>query len=144
MEFDFERFVSAQERTWEQARAELRAGAKRSHWMWFIFPQLRGLGTSAMAERYALGSIEQARAFLAHPVLGPRLRELTGVVNESGKPVDAVFAYPDDLKFHSSVTLFAEASGGEDPFAATLRRCFSGQKDPATVRLLGAGQPGSR
>ena len=142
--FDLERFTAAQEGVWERARAELRAGSKRTHWMWFVFPQLRGLGTSAMAERYALGSVKEARAFLAHPLLGPRLRELTGIVNGLGKPVDAIFHFPDNLKFHSSVTLFAEASEDGTPFAEVLDQCFSGQKDPATISLLGARQPGSR
>ncbi len=135
--FDLERFVEAQEGVWEQARDELRAGRKRTHWMWFIFPQLRGLGTSTMAERYGVGSLAEARAYLAHPVLGPRLRELTDIVNRlEAADAEQVFGYPDDLKFRSSMTLFAEASGGEAVFARALERWFGGDKDRATLERI--------
>ena len=101
--FDLERFVEAQAGVYEQACAELRAGRKRSHWMWFVFPQIRGLGSSEMAVRFAISGLEEARAYLEHPVLGPRLRECARiVVGVEGKTVEEIFGYPDDLKFHSS------------------------------------------
>jgi uncharacterized protein (DUF1810 family) len=108
--YDLERFVEAQAGVYEQVCAELRAGRKRSHWMWFVFPQIRGLGSSEMAMRYAISGLEEARVYLEHPVLGPRLRECAGiVVGVEGRTVEEIFGYPDDLKFHSSVTLFAGA-----------------------------------
>ncbi len=134
--YDLERFVAAQAGLWEQARAELRAGEKRTHWMWFIFPQIRGLGTSATAVRYALASLGEARAYLAHPILGTRLRELTAIVTALEKPVQAVFPYPDNLKFHSCMTLFDHAGNGEPVFAEALRHCFSGQGDQATLERI--------
>src|SRR5438105_3165014 len=109
--YDLERFVSAQEGVYERANAELRAGRKRTHWMWFIFPQIRGLGTSEMSARFAISSLDEARAYLAHEVLGPRLRESTEIVAaQTGKTADDIFGYPDDLKFHSSMTLFSSAA----------------------------------
>ena len=115
--------------------AELTAGRKRSHWMWFVFPQLAGLGHSGMAQRYAIGSMKEARAYLAHPVLSPRLVGCTGLVNAVvGQSAHGIFGSPDDMKFHSCVTLFARAGTG--PFQAALERFFDGQPDPATTRLL--------
>lgn len=112
--FDLERFVEVQAPVYGQVLAELRAGEKRSHWMWFVFPQMRGLGRSAMAEQYGIGSLEEARAYLAHPVLGARLRECTGLVLAvKGKTVGEIFGSPDDLKFQSCMSLFAAAEGGE-------------------------------
>ena len=135
--FGLQRFAEAQDGVWDQARAELRAGEKRTHWMWFIFPQLRGLGQSSMAVRYAIGSLAEAEAYLEHPVLGPRLRELTEVVVAlEGRSVGQVFGYPDDLKFHSSMTLFAAASGGEAVFRKALDTYFDGRTDESTLRLL--------
>ncbi len=135
-EFNLERFVEAQEGVWEQAREELRAGRKQTHWMWFIFPQLRGLGASAMAKRYGIGSLAEARAYLEHPVLGPRLRELTALVNGlEATDAGQVFGYPDDLKFRSSMTLFAEAGGGE-VFKQALAKWFGGKGDAATIDRL--------
>jgi uncharacterized protein (DUF1810 family) len=143
-QYDLERFVSAQASTYAQARAELAGGRKRTHWMWFIFPQVRGLGSSAMAERYAISGFEEAREYLRHPLLGARLRECTGLVNAvKGRTLEEIFGYPDDLKFHSSVTLFAraaEGSGAEDAvFAEALTKYFGGAEDAGTVRILERG-----
>jgi uncharacterized protein (DUF1810 family) len=135
--FHLQRFVDAQADTYAQARAELAAGQKRSHWMWFIFPQIAGLGSSPMAQRYAIGDLAEARAYLQHPVLGPRLIECTSLVLQAKKSVPAIFPYPDDLKFHSSVTLFAQAAGGsQSVFADALGQCFDGQPDKATLSHL--------
>ena len=113
--FDSRRFLDAQRSTFEQARAELSAGEKRSHWMWFIFPQIHGLGSSAMAQRFAISGLDEATAYLDHSVLGARLRECTSLVlANSHRSVSAIFGYPDDLKFHSSMTLFAQA-GAHSP-----------------------------
>ena len=109
--FDLARFVRAQVGAFEQALRELRAGRKQSHWIWFIFPQRKGLGRSATSEFYGIGSMEEAQAYLAHPVLGPRLRECTRVVNAvEGRTAQAIFGWPDDVKFRSSMTLFARAA----------------------------------
>ncbi|MGI3778344.1 MAG: DUF1810 domain-containing protein [Janthinobacterium lividum] len=135
--FDLDRFVRAQEPVMADVRRELAAGAKRSHWMWFVFPQLGGLGHSDMARRYAIGSLAEARAYLAHPVLGARLRECAGLVNAvQGRSAREILGSPDDMKFRSSATLFAAAGPGEAVFAESLRRFFGGVADPATVRLL--------
>ena len=137
--FNLERFVDAQASTYEQVRAELVAGEKRSHWMWFIFPQIQGLGSSEMAQRYAISGLEEARAYLKHAVLGPRLKECTALVNAvEGRTLEEIFGYPDDLKFHSSMTLFAEAEEARGVFAEALDRYAAGQRDAATgerVRL---------
>jgi uncharacterized protein (DUF1810 family) len=135
---ELERFVEAQQGIYSQARSELAAGEKRSHWMWFIFPQIAGLGNSEMAQTYAIRSLGEAKAYLTHPVLGPRLRECTALVNAvEGKRLSDIFSTPDDLKFHSSVTLFARADG--DPasvFAKALQRYFNGKPDDATIARL--------
>src|ERR1700678_3684032 len=121
--FNLERFVDAQASTYEQGRAELVAGEKRSHWMWFIFPQIQGLGSSEMAQRYAISGLEEARAYLKHAVLGPRLKECTALVNAvEGRTLEEIFGYPDDLKFHSSMTLFAEREEARGVFAEALDR----------------------
>ena len=136
--FNLERFVEAQAPVIERVRAELRAGRKRSHWMWFVFPQVTGLGNSAMAARYAIGSLDEARAFLAHPVLGARLRECTRLVLDvQGRSVEAIFGHPDDLKFHSSMTLFAQAAPDERVFFDALAKYFGGARDEATIAVLG-------
>lgn len=114
--WDLERFVEAQAEVYETALWELRSGSKESHWMWFIFPQLAGLGISPMARRYGISSLEEARAYLQHPVLGPRLTDCTRAALDSGENVGTIFPYPDDLKFHSCMTLFAVASEGREPF----------------------------
>jgi uncharacterized protein (DUF1810 family) len=137
--FNLERFVTAQEPVIAQVYQEMRAGRKQSHWMWFIFPQLAGLGHSAMAQRYAIASLAEAQAFLKHPVLGPRLVELTEQVNRiTGRSVHQIFGSPDDMKFHSSMTLFAAAEPGVPAFCAALDKYFRGQPDSATTGRLGS------
>ena len=135
--FDLQRFVDAQARYYEQALRELRAGTKRSHWMWFVFPQLAGLGSSATAVRYAIGSREEAEAYLRHPVLGPRLvacaEAACGVPQRSARDV---FGAPDDLKLRSSATLFAHVSPAGSVFHRLLDRYFDGVPDDRTLRLL--------
>ena len=108
--YNLHRFLEAQQSTYSTARAELLAGQKRTHWMWFIFPQIQGLGSSPTAQRFAISSLDEAAAFLADPILGPRLEECTAIVNGLERSVDQIFGYPDNLKFHSSVTLFAQAA----------------------------------
>ena len=131
-----ERFVQAQERAYDDARAELEAGRKRTHWMWFVFPQLAGLGLSPTATFYGLSGVEEARAYLAHPVLGPRLRACTTAVNAVvDRSAHEIFGSPDDLKFRSSMTLFARASD-EPVFHQALARYFDGVEDPLTVARL--------
>ena len=132
------RFVEAQKTEYENVLAELRSGRKRSHWIWFIFPQLKGLGRSSTAEFYGIGSIEEAQAYLDHPLLGPRLKECTELVNRiEGSPVDAIFGFPDNLKFRSSMTLFSRAAQDAAPFQAALEKYFGGEPDPRTLELLG-------
>jgi uncharacterized protein (DUF1810 family) len=136
--FDLARFVVAQAPVYARVVAELRSGHKRSHWMWFVFPQIDGLGHSAMARRYAIRSLEEAKAYLAHEILGPRLRECTALVNAvKGRAIAEIFGYPDDLKFHSSMTLFLSASGNEAVFAAAIEKYFAGARDGATLEKLG-------
>jgi len=138
--FDLERFVAAQAPVYHRALAELRAGRKASHWMWFVFPQLAGLGHSPTAVYYALSGAEEARAYLAHPVLGQRLRECTEVVLALGTTAaEAVFGGVDALKFRSSLTLFARVSPEGSVYARALTRFFAGQPDAVTLRLLGEG-----
>ncbi|MBV9993196.1 MAG: DUF1810 domain-containing protein [Alphaproteobacteria bacterium] len=138
--FHLARFVAAQAPVIERVRAELSRGAKRSHWMWFVFPQLAGLGKSPTARAYALASLDEAKAFFAHPVLGARLCELTGLVLDAGPDATArgIFGAPDDLKFHSCMTLFARAAPREAPFRRALARFFDGREDGATLALLAA------
>ena len=133
--FDLERFVSAQAPVIEQVRRELAAGQKRTHWMWFVFPQLRGLGRSATALHYGIGSAAEARAYLAHPVLGPRLVECTALVNQvHGKTALQIFGSPDDMKFRSCMTLFATLQ--ISPFRDALDKYFGGEPDTLTLGLL--------
>jgi uncharacterized protein (DUF1810 family) len=135
--FDLGRFVKAQDRVYDQVLAELRAGRKRSHWMWFIFPQVKGLGTSAMAERFAISGREEAAAYLAHPLLGPRLRECTRlVIGAPNRSIETILGHPDDLKFRSSMTLFAETVANNADFVAALDRFFGGALDPLTLERL--------
>ena len=140
--FDLARFLLAQEPVIGRARAELATGHKRSHWMWFVFPQLAGLGSSPTAQRYALSSLDEARAYLGHPVLGQRLRECTALVNAvERRSIEEIFGYPDHLKFHSCVTLFAHAAGdGADAgvFRRALARYFAGEEDRLTLERLSA------
>jgi uncharacterized protein (DUF1810 family) len=139
--FDLERFVTAQASVFETVLAELRAARKRSHWMWFIFPQLAGLGRSSTARFYGIGSIDEAQAYLVHPVLGPRLDLCTGIVLASQSPsLHVIFGSPDDLKFRSCMTLFAVAADDPDsPFRRALDRWCSGEPDEQTVALIDAG-----
>ena len=133
--YDLERFVAAQEETYAAALAEIRRGAKRRHWMWFVFPQLKGLGRSEMAQRYGIGSLEEARAYLAHPVLGPRLREYVEALQDlTGTSGEEVFGEVDAMKLRSSLTLFSLAGGG-GMFEAALSRWF-GSPDHRTLQLL--------
>lgn len=139
---DLARFVAAQSPVIDAVRAELRQGRKRSHWMWFVFPQLQGLGTSAMTQRYGLASLDEARAYLAHPVLGPRLRECCELVLAvPGQSAHAILGSPDDLKFRSCLTLFGLAAPGEPLFQRGLDRFYEGIPDPRTVALCGSMGP---
>jgi len=136
--FELSRFVEAQAGCWDVACRELAGGRKQSHWMWFVFPQLRGLGTSAMAHRYGISSLAEASAYLAHPVLGPRLRHVTGLVLAiEGRTAHDIFGSPDDMKLRSSMTLFARATPDIVVFHDVLARHWNGALDPATLRLLG-------
>lgn len=138
--YELGRFVEAQAGVYARALAELEAGEKRSHWMWFIFPQIAGLGSSPMAQRYAIGSLDEARAYLAHPVLGERLRACTAAVNRvSGRSAHAIFGSPDDMKFRSSMTLFSAAAPDEPLFAEALATYFAAEPDPLTLAKLGKG-----
>lgn len=135
-----QRFLDAQEPAWSDALAEVRGGRKRSHWMWFVFPQLAGLGSSSMARHYAIRDLAEAREYLAHPVLGARLREIMAAAAAvPGRSALEVFGSPDDLKLHSSATLFSLVSPAGSPFHQVLERYFGGEPDPATLRLLGFG-----
>lgn len=136
--FGLRRFVEAQERVYDTALAELRAGRKRSHWMWFVFPQVAGLGRSPTAREYAIGSLEEARAYVEHPVLGARLRECAAVLldlPEGAGDAESIFGGVDAMKLRSSMTLFERASPA-GPFAAVLERYFGGRRDPRTLELL--------
>src|SRR5579871_880297 len=152
------RFIAAQHGVYVRVLAELAAGRKESHWMWFVFPQLAGLGSSPTARHYAIASLAEARAYLAHPLLGARLRECTAlVIGLEGTTAQAVFGYPDDIKFRSCMTLFAHAAAASDgpragekpaspglpgpaqqPFVTALRKYFAGEEDPLTRKLLRA------
>jgi uncharacterized protein (DUF1810 family) len=135
--FDLRRFVDAQDHVYDTVLAELRNGAKRSHWIWFVFPQLRGLGHSATAQQYGISSLDEARAYLAHPLLGPRLRECSRLVAAiDGRSVDQIFGWPDNLKVRSSMTLFAHATDDDAEFRAVLDKFYDGEDDSATVELL--------
>ena len=138
--YELERFTRAQAPVIDQVSAELRAGCKRSHWMWFVFPQLAGLGRSAMAQQYAIGSLAEARAYLGHPLLGGRLRECCALtLAVQGRSALEVFGAPDDVKFRSSLTLFAAAAPGEALFQQCLDQYFAGAPDPATLALIARG-----
>ncbi len=135
--YDLERFVAAQGPIYRQVTQELRRGAKRTHWMWFVFPQLRGLGRSATAEHYGIASEDEARAYWRHPVLGPRLTECTELLLAiTGKTAVEVLGSPDDLKLRSSMTLFERVAPEEPIFAQTLERFFDGHRDERTLALL--------
>ncbi|MDX9767040.1 MAG: DUF1810 domain-containing protein [Ectothiorhodospiraceae bacterium] len=143
--FDIARFIDAQSRCYAQVLSELRAGRKRTHWMWFIFPQLDGLGMSATARHYAIRSLDEARAYLAHPLLGARLLECTAIVNAlEGLTAHDIFGSPDDLKFRSSMTLFELASEPPSVFTTALDNYFAGRPDQRTLELLGLSPCRSR
>jgi uncharacterized protein (DUF1810 family) len=135
--YDLQRFVDAQRPVFEQACAELRDGAKRSHWMWFIFPQIRGLGHSDTARRFAISSRQEAEAYVRHPILGPRLRECSRLATlVEGRSARQIFGQTDELKFHSSMTLFARATSDNAVFEAALRKYFGGKPDTLTLERL--------
>ncbi len=138
MSRELERFVEAQTPVWRQVVAELEAGAKRSHWMWFVFPQIHGLGSSPMAVRYAIASRTEAQAYVAHRVLGPRLHEATGLMlRHAGTPAETILGGIDALKFRSSMTLFRHAAPEEPLFGRALDAFCGGEEDPKTVAILG-------
>ena len=135
--YNLQRFIDAQRGLYAQAQAELAAGRKTGHWMWFIFPQIKGLGHSAMAQKYAISSLGEAKAYLDHPLLGARLRDCTRLVTSlSGLSVEDIFAYPDHLKFHSSMTLFAHAAGDDQIFMTALNKYWQAQFDNQTIERL--------
>ena len=135
--YNLQRFIEAQEPVYAQVCAELWEGRKTGHWMWFIFPQIRGLGSSETAQYFAIARRQEATAYVAHPVLGPRLRECAALVlRTENKSVEQIFGYPDNLKFHSSMTLFAQASEDNQVFLDALKKYFSGALDPQTLARL--------
>lgn len=135
--YNLERFVEAQAPVYEQVLSELRAGRKQSHWIWFIFPQIAGLGYSSTAQFYAIESLDEAAAYLQHPVLGSRLRECTEIVNGiEGRSVNAILGSPDDMKFRSSMTLFAQATKDNEIFLSALKKYFEGRADELTLQRI--------
>lgn len=137
MSASLERFVRAQDRVYDRVLEELRAGEKRSHWMWYVFPQIAGLGYSSTAREYAIESLADAQAYLDHPVLGPRLRQCTELVNAiESRSIREIFGYPDDLKFRSSMTLFSRATPDNQVFRDALAKYFEGAEDPLTIARL--------
>jgi uncharacterized protein (DUF1810 family) len=135
--YDLQRFGDAQNRVYGEVRSELESGRKRTHWMWFIFPQIRGLGQSPTAQRFSISSLDEARAYLRHPVLGPRLLECTRLVQSiEGRTAQQIFGSPDDLKFRSCMTLFAEADARRPEFEAAIRKYYGGEYDLSTRKLL--------
>lgn len=138
--FDLDRFVQAQADDYERAVAEIAAGRKVSHWMWYIFPQLAGLGTSHLAQRYAVRSLDEARAYLAHPLLGPRLIACAeAAIGVEGRTANDIFGFPDDLKLRSSATLFALVTPPGSAFERVLAKFYRGERDERTLALLGKG-----
>jgi uncharacterized protein (DUF1810 family) len=132
-----ERFIEAQDDVYDDVLDELRSGEKRSHWMWFIFPQIAGLGRSSMARRYAIESVAEAEEYLAHPVLGARLRECVSILKGlEGRSISRIMGYPDDLKLRSCLTLFSKASGGEQCFEDALDKYYAGEHDPETLKAI--------
>ena len=137
--FELRRFVEAQEGVYAQALAELKGGRKRSHWMWFVFPQFDGLGVSSTAKHYAIKSLDEARAYLAHPLLGPRLRECAdALLKVEGRSAAEIMGSPDDLKLRSCATLFAQITPDDSPFARLLQKYYRNQPDLKTLQLLKA------
>ena len=135
--YDLQRFVAAQDTVFKQVCKELQAGCKSSHWMWFIFPQIDGLGHSPLAKRFAITSLQEAKVYIAHSILGPRLRECTQLVNAiEGRSIEQIFGYPDDLKFQSCMTLFAHATSDHQIFITALNKYFDGKFDELTIARL--------
>jgi uncharacterized protein (DUF1810 family) len=135
--FNLQRFMDAQARVYEDVLGELRAGRKESHWMWFIFPQIAGLGQSSTSIRFAISSVDEAKAYLVHPVLGPRLQECAKLaLDVEGRTARQIFGPIDEMKFRSSMTLFMKASPEESLFAQCLEKYFAGAPDPATLARL--------
>ena len=135
--YDLQRFLDVQEGVYARVLSELREGRKRSHWMWYVFPQIQGLGHSSMARRYAISSIDEAKAYLNHPILGQRLRECTQITTQVvGRSISDIFGDPDDLKFHSSMTLFAQAAADNGMFTQALQKYFGGEMDRLTLERL--------
>jgi uncharacterized protein (DUF1810 family) len=135
--FNLQRFVDAQKRVIDQVCSELKAGRKRTHWIWYVFPQISGLGSSTTARKFAISSLSEAVAYLDHPVLGPRLKTCTELVNATkGRSIEDIFDYPDHLKFHSSMTLFARAAPHEAVFQAALKKFFGGRPDRLTLERV--------
>lgn len=135
--FNLNRFISAQNKVYDRVLAELNSGQKRSHWMWYVFPQLGGLGHSTTAKHYAIKSREEAQSYLNHPILGTRLVECTETVLAiEGRSISDIFGYPDDLKLKSSMTLFASVADANAPFLPVLDRYFQGEQDSKTLQLL--------
>ncbi len=135
--FDLERFVSAQSGSYARALNEIRAGRKRSHWIWFVFPQIRGLGLSPTSQHYGISGIDEARAYISHPVLGPRLAECAeALLALKGRTASAIMPYPDDLKLRSSMTLFERVAGPGSVFSRVLEEYYQGHRDERTLELL--------
>jgi uncharacterized protein (DUF1810 family) len=135
--YDLQRFLVAQNGIYARAISELRQGRKQTHWMWFVFPQIEGLGQSAMARKYAIWSIDEAREYLRHPILGERLKECTGLVTDlEDRPIEDIFGYPDYLKFQSSMTLFAKAAADDGPYRKALAKYFGSTMDRQTLERL--------
>jgi uncharacterized protein (DUF1810 family) len=135
--FNLQRFIDAQDPEINDVLSELRAGRKTSHWMWFIFPQIQGLGRTAVSKEFAISSLAEAKAYLEHPVLGPRLRECASLVASiTGSSSEEIFGYPDYLKFRSSMTLFARATPDNKIFLDVLKKYYHGELDPLTLQLL--------
>ena len=136
--FDLNRFITAQEGVYDRALAELRDGLKRSHWMWYIFPQIEGLGHSPTTRLYSIKSLEEARQYLAHPVLGTRLKESAeAVLAHQGLSAEDIFGHPDDWKLQSSMTLFELVSGPQSVFGSVLDRYYQGKRDTRTLQIVG-------
>jgi uncharacterized protein (DUF1810 family) len=140
--FNLERFVTAQKSVYSTVIEELESGRKISHWMWFIFPQIEGLGRTQMAKLYAIKSLDEAKAYVSHPLLGKRLQECINLVLDiDGKSANAVFGYPDDLKFKSSMTLFLVAVPHIDLFQRAINKYYDGQRDQVTIQILNDSSP---
>jgi uncharacterized protein (DUF1810 family) len=136
--YDLNRFITAQEGVYDRALAELRDGMKRSHWMWFIFPQIEGLGQSPTSRHYSIKSLEEARQYLSHPVLGQRLTECSeAVLAVKGQSASDIFGHPDDWKLQSSMTLFELVSGPDSVFARVLEKYYAGKRDTKTLQIVG-------